>query len=492
MWCRVRSPSGFSLLVCLILRHAAGMQMTGARQSTSQSREPDSIQAAAVAAVTARRVAVAPIFLESSPVSFVSKMKGEIFANATGADASVASAAVQNAKHLADQFPGDLAIQGYLADIQHAADAQREALMPVVRQEVRATEAEKIIPLLFIGVNTGPANVARRNDVRKSWMKDMAVGSDGPVKARFIVGNPVGPDAAEVSAALAAEDAEHGDFLWLPVDDSYDGLTVKTFAFLTWFASEGPRSKYLMKLDDDTFPHFGPLVDMLRLQAIEETGGYSYMGFFHKCAAVHRDGKNNESVAVFGEPFFPTYASGSGYVLSGGLVNDLISVDSQPKLHNEDASVGVWVDKTSKTANFKAIPATLYGCSKGDALSMNLRPGEMRCMWNKLEAGSQNLCCDEKNDPWPEDAAARTASMLQEAAHQKIKCHPDAALLARKSLLMSNTTRANTTRRDQLIAEEALLATAAMTTAMRRGDDIKSDEGLEDFFRLGHIWQATP
>jgi hypothetical protein len=280
-------------------------------------------------------------------------------------------------------------------------------------------QPQEVEALLFIGVNTGPSNLARRTDVRNSWMQDLK--ADSQVQARFIVGNPVGSDAHEVAAALETEENEHKDFLRLRVDDTYDTLTSKTFAFLSWFSSsDGPNARFLMKLDDDTFPHFDSLTTLLRTQPQE---GYSYIGFFHQCAVVKRSGKNAESFVEFPEPMFPTYASGSGYVLSAPLVRDLVhgngsthsaARSDMPMLYNEDASVGVWVDREAsrESVSLTPISATLFGCTPGDRLSMNLRLGEMTCMWKRRASGRSNYCCED---------LSHDIGLLQASA--KLKCH---------------------------------------------------------------------
>mmetsp|Transcript_46027 Transcript_46027/g.99962 ORF Transcript_46027/g.99962 Transcript_46027/m.99962 type:complete len:357 (-) Transcript_46027:51-1121(-) len=319
-------------------------------------------------------------------------------------------------------------------------------LSDTIQASRSATEWEQAVlaptrktPLLFIGVISAPANSARRADVRASWMKDPLVTDNVLVQTVFVVGQP--EPGSQVAAALESEQQEHGDILLLPVQDTYEDLTKKTLTFLQWFLGDmlgdegmvrSPGAKYVLKLDDDTYPHLGRLLQLL----VTRPDSYTYMGLFHRCAAVKRIGKNAESPEDFGDNLFPTYASGSGYVLSSALARNLIESIAHPSLtrklldvdamkeaftsrsgdtsatffteeapvdadhptmlHNEDANTGFWISQQnpkSTPVEFASIPATLNGCSGDDVLSMNLEAGVMPCMWARQQFKLKSICC---------------------------------------------------------------------------------------------------
>lgn len=250
--------------------------------------------------------------------------------------------------------------------------------------------------LLYIGVNTAPGNFERRQEIRHSWMQDPW--SKELLEARFMIGRTY-PRDDEVEDALAEEQRAHQDIIRLDVPDTYDSLSNKTLQFLRSFR-DGlvPDARFVMKLDDDTFPHVQRLLEVLRK---EDSGfQFSYMGYFHRCAQVRRSGKNAEPASTYAKSVFPTYASGSGYILSSPLARKVVdNWESGTVMRNEDANVGVLVDEEMRNGlqgeplDFREMQATLFGCNKDDVLSMNLEAGEMGCMWQKARQRLSNICC---------------------------------------------------------------------------------------------------
>lgn len=267
---------------------------------------------------------------------------------------------------------------------------------PVGGATAAATEEEPLF--LFVGVVTAPGYFLRREYIRKSWMSSPDVGPGRAVEARFFVGEPK-PEDVE---ALQKEIDRYDDIVQLPVADSYDNLTAKTLELLRWsvFYKE---AKFVMKLDDDTYPNFRNLLPILR----SSMAPYSLHGHIFTCAPVLNFTKWAERSEVYNQPFYPTYAQGSGYILSYELAKD-IGVDryqdhKATMLHNEDASVGFWIRRDELVdINMKGIvyndlapKSTLYGCREGDVLSMNLQVTQMPCMQRKEAQGQQNVCCPE-------------------------------------------------------------------------------------------------
>lgn len=251
---------------------------------------------------------------------------------------------------------------------------------------------------LFVGVVTAPGYFLRREFIRKAWMRNPDIGPGRQVEVKFFVGTPEPGKAA----ALDQEISEHGDIVVLPVEDNYDNLTGKTLELLRW-AVFYKRSKFVMKLDDDTYPNFHNLLPILR----DSKETYSLHGHIFACAPVLNFTKWAEKKSVFNQPFYPTYAQGSGYILSYELAKDIGVTRYQDHkltmLHNEDASVGLWirrdklVDIDLKDVVFKDLAArsTLYGCRENDVLSMNLQKQQMPCMWEKEASGARGVCCPE-------------------------------------------------------------------------------------------------
>lgn len=280
-----------------------------------------------------------------------------------------------------------------------AAAAQAEgapgAVVPAAGPQGVSLKQE---PLLFAGVYTAPTDEARqrRQEIRATYWTHWLLQPGGPVEAKFVVG---WTEKTDPNALALQEEArlQPDDFLVLDVRESYNNLTMKTMMFLRWFVLHG-RAAYVLKMDDDTFPHFDPIVTQLR----QEANDYSHFGLLFSCAPVLKETKWAENPQVWNHSFFPRYMQGSGYFLSSSLVHELAGRsyerNSRKMLNNEDAAVGVWIDLMRKEnpkvhVEQRAIGATLTGCQPDDLLSMNNQIGYMNCYWRRFLRGEKDICC---------------------------------------------------------------------------------------------------
>jgi len=259
-------------------------------------------------------------------------------------------------------------------------------------------------PVLFIGIVSSPGKMAQRKEIRRTWMQLPAV-KNGVVTARFFIGQPSNTTRDQI---LREEANYHRDIVRLPVAEGYNFLSNKTLWLLKWFAAHR-NEPYVMKLDDDAWPYLHKLVPLLRA----ETAEYSLLGHIFPCAPVLSFGKWSEKPSVYNQSFYPTYAQGSGYILSAKLVHRLLSKE-QKLLHNEDASVGYWIQMErhadpAMDVSIRHLHSTLYGCKSGDFISMNLKPGGMACMHDKFKRKDEEICCGKK------------VSMLQKSTEAGIK-----------------------------------------------------------------------
>eukprot|EP00747_Dinoflagellata_sp_TGD_P074878 gnl/TRDRNA2_/TRDRNA2_158500_c0_seq4.p1 gnl/TRDRNA2_/TRDRNA2_158500_c0~~gnl/TRDRNA2_/TRDRNA2_158500_c0_seq4.p1 ORF type:complete len:338 (-),score=23.42 gnl/TRDRNA2_/TRDRNA2_158500_c0_seq4:8-1021(-) len=246
---------------------------------------------------------------------------------------------------------------------------------------------------LFIAINVGakPEFIERRMEVRASWMQHQMCRPGGPVNVLFYV---AGENlSANISRDLDEEQATYGDILHLPVQDGYDNSNKKTVALLHWFAREDP-APFLMKIDDDSFPHLDQLMDLLSMY---EMCSHVYMGQMAYCTP------GDCSVAST-RVALPTYAQSAAYILSAPLVQGIVShYDSAMKKFSpceyEDAMVGFFVNASRSHANVRYVPlpSTSLGCSKTDVVSMNQDWGSLLCMEQKRTVSAvqgHDICCN--------------------------------------------------------------------------------------------------
>jgi hypothetical protein len=338
----------------------------------------------------------------------------------------------------------------YLLAILFFAAAMREAVALVaVRQlsrnanttgtpaATRLAEDDARRPLLFIGIYTAPTGDARfrRREIRETFWQHPLLRPGGPVEAKFVAGWTNETD--EHALALTDEFEEHSnDFLRLDVKEAYNNLTMKTISLLRWFASER-RAHFLLKMDDDTFPHIGTIVEYLRNVSKDAQPSLLHLGMLFPCAPVLKFTKWAENPDVWNHSFFPKYMQGSGYFLSAPLVDELAGVQHYRRnaavlLNNEDASVGVWIEHSRwENPNLeivqRSIQSTLTGCQPGDLLSMNNQRGYMSCYWRRHLRGEKDICCYGPLDHLRQ-------SLLQVRSRLRAKARAKAAAASRMRL----------------------------------------------------------
>lgn len=255
-------------------------------------------------------------------------------------------------------------------------------------------------PLLFVAVCSHANNAEQRREIRASYWQDPAL-VGGVVEARFVVGQPRAGTATEM--ALQQELALHPkEFLRLPLPDGDDRVgalynrTAKTMLLLDWF-SRYSSAHFLLKLEDDAFPHFDRITPRLRL----ETDALVQLGKIERCVAVDHKGQWKGESSIWAHESYPKHMNGGGYLLSAGLIQRLAATrafDKRELLHLEDATLGLWLETdraehSDFDVRMKEVPATIGGCSPDDLLSLRTAPGDMSCYWQRKMHGEEDICC---------------------------------------------------------------------------------------------------
>lgn len=236
------------------------------------------------------------------------------------------------------------------------------------------SEAAAHLPkgLLFIGVNSKMSNHGRRNIHRGSWFQHPLVKS-GVVQAKFLL--------AGWAEELHRDDTRYGDCLRLPVQEGYHKLTQKTLAYLDW-SKNSTNATYVMKLDDDSYPHLDGLIPYLT----NNTSPFAYFGYVAH-GPVHRTGRWAET--KYDQEWYPNYMQGAGYILSKQLVSEIMKPGFVNATYsNENATVGIrvsWV-KDYQDIRYVQLPTRLNGCSKGNVISMNWDVWKFQCVFRKEAA----------------------------------------------------------------------------------------------------------
>ena len=105
-----------------------------------------------------------------------------------------------------------------------------------------------------------------------------------------------------------------GDFI-----DDYKNMTLKSLLGLKWVLEYCPNAQYFVKSDDDMIINFPHLLDVMHTTNMTR----AIMGPINIASRVLRKGKWSIPVEDFPFYFYPPYESGSCYVISGDIVEDL-------------------------------------------------------------------------------------------------------------------------------------------------------------------------
>ena len=218
----------------------------------------------------------------------------------------------------------------YLLDgVMHSPENGVEATKRSFKGDIVQTKCSTFVLIL-----TTPESYEMRDAIRKTWLR-LPFPKEFSFVHKFAIG--VSDLNGETRGALITEYEEHNDLLFLTdLKESYHNLTLKVLKSFAWIA-QNIDSKFVLKVDDDSFVRLGDLVlDLMK----KEKYGRIYWGFFRGDANVKTNGPWKEPNWILCDKYLP-YANGGGYVLSYDLVQYISKQQNMLQLYNsEDVSVG--------------------------------------------------------------------------------------------------------------------------------------------------------
>ncbi|KZV21523.1 beta-1,3-galactosyltransferase 15-like [Dorcoceras hygrometricum] len=268
--------------------------------------------------------------------------------------------------------------------LEHTTDIS--ALKPVILTP--QTELD-----LFVGVLSTANNLRRRMAVRSSWMQYPAVRS-GQVAVRFFVGLNKNQT---VNKELWDEARTFEDIQLMPFIDSYSLITWKTIAICI-YGTEVVSAEFIMKTDDDSFVRVDEVLNSL--DRINVTHGLLY-GLIYSDLEPHRepDSKWYTTLEEWPDDKYPPWASGPGYVVSKDIAEAVSKKhrDGQLKMFKlEDVAVGIWIlDMKNKglQVRYEKDDRIVYECKDGYVVAHRQSPGELLCLWKKIQEKNLTICC---------------------------------------------------------------------------------------------------
>lgn len=173
-------------------------------------------------------------------------------------------------------------------------------------------------------VHTAPEHYKRRVVIRQTWGD--ATYYEVGIRVVFVMGRTSDAGGGDVQRALEFEAAQYGDIVQEDFRDTYRNLTYKGVAALRWISRYCLHARYVLKTDDDIFVNtFNLLRHLRRLDRIRGTGlagvrpdaprGILLCLVWYNMM-VMRDGKWKVSKEEWPDSKYPTYCSGSAFVMT--------------------------------------------------------------------------------------------------------------------------------------------------------------------------------
>ncbi len=178
---------------------------------------------------------------------------------------------------------------------------------------------------LLIMCLTAPSETSRRAFIRRTW-----------ANVTYVLGKRVAivfllakTKSDKMNQIIDVENRLYKDICLKDFIDSYENLTLKTMMGFRWVNSFCNQTKFVLKIDSDTVPNLRNLIRHLDKQTKETT----YQGhLIHHGKPV----RTNDTwlrrwlvpESAYPHPTYPSYANGPAYLVSGNLVEKIVSVSN--------------------------------------------------------------------------------------------------------------------------------------------------------------------
>lgn len=206
---------------------------------------------------------------------------------------------------------------------------------------------EHAVPVnLVIGILSAAWESSRRTAIRQTWGKDV-------VNRYFVV-------AGTVFGAIHHEFHQHGDMIWIDMEESYEGLIYKTGAMLGMFARHIKNFEYVLKTDDDSYIN----IPELHKELLDGGEGFrqEYFGRCHVNRTIpYRPFQQNKlppyfqkfivNKTVYPEKWNAPYCQGAGYIVGPKFLKCIAAEVPSIRFHPfEDVAIGLVAERCEVTA----------------------------------------------------------------------------------------------------------------------------------------------
>ncbi|XP_041478765.1 beta-1,3-galactosyltransferase 1-like [Lytechinus variegatus] len=195
---------------------------------------------------------------------------------------------------------------------------------------------------LLVCVFTIHSNFEKRKAIRETWASQKVVQGKETVTV-FMLGKTTNEYHQRL---VELESKKHGDLIMEDFVDSYHNLTLKTIMTTKWSSQYCGDVKYVMKTDDDMFVNYDALITHLVDPQTPQTN--YFVGSKFSGNSPIRDPKSKWYVPkkMYSNPRYPTFCSGTGYVMSGDIPARAYNMSLHTRyLYLEDVYMGLCMKK---------------------------------------------------------------------------------------------------------------------------------------------------
>lgn len=257
-------------------------------------------------------------------------------------------------------------------------------------------------PLVLIVVHSAPANLDKRNLIRETW-------GQHDVRARLLFF--VGAVNSTTQVSVDVENRTFGDIVQGNFVDAYRNMTYKHIMVLKWFTYYCPEAKFILKADDDVFVNTPKVYEYLESEGNNVENRRNFMFCVPSTAPrVYRTYRSKWRVSPkeYRNRFYPDYCPGFSIIYSHDTAFQLYrAAQVTPYFWIDDVHVTgtlatkIGVKITAPGHLYMKWPKMdRYANPGADGLdpsmenflftSPNLKPGELRLLWNALQSNPEN------------------------------------------------------------------------------------------------------
>lgn len=259
----------------------------------------------------------------------------------------------------------------------------------------------KASPFLVLLIATEARQVEERNAIRQTWGNESIAPAQGFIRL-FLLGRNEGELGILQQRMLQAESHKHHDIIQQDFLDTYKNLTIKTLMGMNWVAMYCPQASYVMKTDSDMFVNTEYLIYKLLRPELKPKKNY-FTGNNMRGFAPNRN-KNSKwymPPELYPSEIYPTFCSGTGYVLSGDVARKIYKVSlSIHYLHLEDVYVGICLAKLRIEPTpppneflFNHWRVSYSSCKYSHLItSHGFHPNELLKYWHHLQSNKRSAC----------------------------------------------------------------------------------------------------